>query len=83
MRNYLRTRFPRRPWLDVISKADLEIDEAVQMRLPKGCIYVSTKTDKNVSELKEKIETLMGDLKDMLVEKGAVIAEFQEKSFNR
>jgi tRNA U34 5-carboxymethylaminomethyl modifying GTPase MnmE/TrmE len=82
VRNYLRTRFPRRPWLDVVSKADLEIDEAVKRKLPMECLYVSTKSGKNIPDLKEKIEKLMGDLKDMLVEKGAVVAEFQEKSFN-
>ena len=66
----------------MVSKADLDIDEDVQRKLPQGCLYVSTKSGRNVPDLKERIEKLMGDLKDMLVEKGAVVAEFQERPFN-
>ena len=36
VRNYLRGRFPKRPWLDVISKADLDISDDVKKKLPEG-----------------------------------------------
>ena len=36
VRDYLRGRFPKRPWLDVISKADLDISNDVKKKLPEG-----------------------------------------------
>ena len=42
VRKYLRERFPKRPWLDVISKADLELSDGILEKLPKGvfvCVY--------------------------------------------
>ncbi len=39
VRNYLRNRFPKRPWLDVISKADLDISDEIKQMLPEG-IYM-------------------------------------------
>jgi hypothetical protein len=40
---------------------------------------VSTKTEENIPELRVRIEDLMFELKNLLVEKGAVVAEFEEK----
>ena len=36
VRKYLRGRFPKRPWLDVVSKADLDFNKDVKERLPEG-----------------------------------------------
>jgi GTP1/Obg family GTP-binding protein len=48
VRNYLRERFPRRPWLDVVSKADLELTDEIKAKLPTGttfnhiCMHIRT-----------------------------------------
>lgn len=54
VRHELRRRFPRRPWLDVVSKADiprLELDKAKEA-LPEGYLDVSTLDGTGVDELK-------------------------------
>ena len=56
VRHELRKRFPRRPWLDVVSKADLprlELDKAKEA-LPEGYLDLSTKDGTGVEELKER-----------------------------
>lgn len=56
MRHELRKRFPRRPWLDVVSKADLprlELDKAKEA-LPEGYLDLSTQDGTGVEELKER-----------------------------
>lgn len=58
MRNELRRRFPRRPWLDVVSKADLPrygLDRAVEA-LPDGFLDVSTHDGTGIEILKERWE---------------------------
>ena len=77
MRNYLRSRFPRRPWVDVVSKADLDIPQSTLDLMPAGALRVSVTTGTGVSDLKLKIECLMNELKQVLVARGAV--ESQEK----
>jgi len=66
VRRQLRERFPRRPWLDVVSKADLNIAPDVLNIMPDGFLHVSVESGDNVSMLREEIEDLMGSLKDML-----------------
>eukprot|EP00904_Undaria_pinnatifida_P009504 jgi/Undpi1/5684/HiC_scaffold_2.g00958.m1 len=56
VRHELRKRFPRRPWLDVVSKADLprlELDKAKEA-LPEGYLDLSTQDGTGVEELKER-----------------------------
>lgn len=36
VRNYLKSRFPMRPWLDVVSKADIELSDDIIEKLPIG-----------------------------------------------
>lgn len=56
VRHELRRRFPRRPWLDVVSKADiprLGLDKAKEA-LPDGHLDVSTLDGTGVDELKSR-----------------------------
>lgn len=56
VRHELRKRFPRRPWLDVVSKADiprLELEKAKEA-LPDGYLDVSTLDGTGVDELKSR-----------------------------
>jgi nucleolar GTP-binding protein len=80
VREYLRSRFPRRPWLDVMSKADLDIPEDILSQMPDGYLPVSVANGHNVDALKERIDCMLTrDLKAMLVEieklKAAAAAE--------
>lgn len=62
MRHELRRRFPRRPWLDVVSKADLPrygLDRAVEA-LPEGFLDVSTHDGTGIELLKERWEERSG-----------------------
>ena len=66
VRSHLRERFPRRPWLDVVSKADLDIPASVLASMPDGYLHTSMESGDNVDLLKEEIEDLMTSLKEML-----------------
>ena len=67
VREYLRTRFPRRPWLDVMSKGDLDIPQEVLDKLPEGCLRLSVLDGTNVEVLHETIERMLSrDLTAML-----------------
>ncbi|CAB1113519.1 unnamed protein product [Ectocarpus sp. CCAP 1310/34] len=57
VRHELRRRFPRRPWLDVVSKADLprlELEKAKEA-LPEGYLDLSTLDGTGVEELKTRL----------------------------
>mmetsp|Transcript_19598 Transcript_19598/g.28195 ORF Transcript_19598/g.28195 Transcript_19598/m.28195 type:complete len:419 (+) Transcript_19598:75-1331(+) len=62
IRRSLRERFPRRPWLDVVSKADVEIPPEVIAVLPEGHIRVSATDDINIVQLKARIDNIISDL---------------------
>ena len=66
VRNNLRARFPRRPWLDVVSKADLDIPQDILDRMPKGYLHVSVESGDNVMLLRTEIEDLITNLRQML-----------------
>ena len=56
VRHELRRRFPRRPWLDVVSKADiprLGLEKAKEA-FPDGYLDVSTLDGTGVDELKAR-----------------------------
>ena len=52
IRQYLKQRFPRRPWIDVVSKADLPLTKEIQQQLPENYLHVSVKTSYNINVLK-------------------------------
>ena len=62
VRNMLRSRFPNRPWLDVVSKADLQIPPETLARMPSGYMHVSVVNGTNMLELQQHIEVML--LKD-------------------
>lgn len=62
MRHELRKRFPRRPWVDVVSKADLPrfgLQEA-KAALPDGYLDISTEDGTGLEELKTRWVLLEG-----------------------
>ena len=69
VRTYLKSRFPKRPWIDVVSKADLEIPAEVLARLPVGHLPISVHTGENVDVLRGGIEGMLLSLQDMLQSK--------------
>ena len=67
VRKMLRERFPRRPWVDVVSKADLDIPQEVMDQMPEGYLNVSVKEGISMDKLRAVIEDLLGNkLKTML-----------------
>lgn len=66
VRSTLKNRFPRRPWLDVMSKGDLDIPEHVLARLPAGILPVSVKNGLHIDVLKREIEYMLLDLQKFL-----------------
>ena len=67
VRKYLKSRFPRRPWIDVISKGDIPIPEHIQELLPSDHISVSVKTGQNIELLKQEVEAMLYSLQDFLI----------------
>lgn len=68
VRKMLKERFPRRPWLDVISKGDLmdQVPEHIREQLPAGYLPISVKAGNNIEILKQEIDNMLVDLGDML-----------------
>lgn len=67
VREYLRSRFPRRPWLDVMSKGDLDIPQGILDLMPEGVLRLSVHEGTNVDVLQETIEHMLStDLTAML-----------------
>ncbi|CAM9962171.1 unnamed protein product [Choristocarpus tenellus] len=60
VRNELRQRFPRRPWVDVVSKADLPRfeEEVALVSMPDGFIDVSTEDGTGLGELRTRCVVL-------------------------
>ena len=78
----MRSRFPRRPWLVVMSKSDLDIPASVLSQMPEGYLPVSVTSGENVEELKQRIGAmLVTDLRQMLaeIEKMKATAEDQQE----
>ncbi|EFJ11641.1 hypothetical protein SELMODRAFT_158629 [Selaginella moellendorffii] len=83
----IRGRFPSRPWIDVVSKADLlevpalrdgeEVDEIVRYKTsgPPGALWVSVETKHNVSELSSRVLEMLRSISDRSKEKAAVDEE--------
>jgi hypothetical protein len=66
VRQYLKTRFPKRPWIDIVSKADLELTSEVESQLPEGYLSVSVHNGANMKALRELLEDMLLDLKHQL-----------------
>lgn len=70
VRSLLRQRFPRRPWLDVISKGDLSISPSILSQIKASGVdnplQVSVKEGYRVDELRAAIEALFLDLQTQL-----------------
>ena len=69
VRATLKARFPRRPWLDVVSKGDLPIGEEALKLLPEDSLIISVKNGQNISTLKTEIERMLIHLGGILSNK--------------
>ena len=63
VREYLKTRFPQRPWIDVVSKADIELSEEVLAQLPKGHLRISVHIGVNMDLLRGQLDGMFETLK--------------------
>jgi len=67
LRDSLRKKFPRRPWLDVIGKADVIIDEALDARIELSdrypdAIHVSALDGSGLAELNTEVRRLLEEM---------------------
>ena len=81
VRAMLRERFPKRPWLDVVSKGDLDIPELVletiRSRGAGDFLQVSVESGLNVEVLRERIEVLFEDLQVQLAARERLLSEVE------
>lgn len=66
VRTYLKSRFPKRPWIDVVSKSDIEIPDEILRVLPENHLRISVKTGHNIDELKSQLEEMIFKLLEVL-----------------
>jgi len=73
IRKEMRTRFPRRPWIDVVSKCDLGLEEGArdaleQILKDENARYfeVSTMNDTGVVELKDEVIRMLDEVRVVL-----------------
>mmetsp|Transcript_5626 Transcript_5626/g.7945 ORF Transcript_5626/g.7945 Transcript_5626/m.7945 type:complete len:308 (-) Transcript_5626:67-990(-) len=68
VRNEMRMRFPKRPWIDIISKADLPREDLpyVLANLNEGFIDVSVVEGTGLSELRNEVFEMLGKIEDIL-----------------
>ncbi|KAG5179656.1 P-loop containing nucleoside triphosphate hydrolase protein [Tribonema minus] len=68
VRNELRKRFPRRPWLDVISKLDLPREglEFAASSLPEGYLDVSVHDGRGLDELRTHVYDMLQVIESVL-----------------
>ena len=68
IRNDLRRRFPRRPWVDVVSKADLPMDaqDPAVALAPEGAIHISTEDGTGIEKLEERVREMLTDVREVL-----------------
>lgn len=66
VRKYLKSRFPQRPWIDVLSKGDKPMSEEILTQLDFEYLSVSVHTGMNISELQSKIVDLLYHLRNLL-----------------
>lgn len=71
LRKQIRARFPRRPWIDVVSKIDLGLQEGSREELEEildGTQYIdlSIHEGTGLEELKEKVVEMLGEVRIVL-----------------
>ena len=71
LRREVRARFPRRPWIDVVSKADLGLVEGSREELEEildGTHYLdlSIKEGTGVDELRDEVMRMLGEVRVVL-----------------
>ena len=79
VRNYLKSRFPKRPWLDVVSKADLEMSDEIRALLPENILPVSVQSGHNIEVLKERLEGMLLDLREILISRKLLAVQDDEE----
>ena len=79
IRKQVRERFPKRPWVDVLAKFDLGVDESTREELneiigeeaARNVIELSVHEDLGVSELRGKVEGVLKNVRTVLDLSGA------------
>jgi nucleolar GTP-binding protein len=78
LRTSIRKRFPRRPWIDVLSKFDLGVDEDVLEKLEievlEGAPYIELSIHENMGteDLKRAVVRILGEIQIILEAMSAV-----------
>jgi GTP1/Obg family GTP-binding protein len=72
IRQNMRKQFPIRPWIDVITKSDVECDDEVLSRLPPGAIFVSPKSGSGMNELHALVHDRVAELAVLLKDRAAM-----------
>eukprot|EP00639_Heterosigma_akashiwo_P021394 CAMPEP_0206412346 /NCGR_PEP_ID=MMETSP0294-20121207/33928_1 /ASSEMBLY_ACC=CAM_ASM_000327 /TAXON_ID=39354 /ORGANISM="Heterosigma akashiwo, Strain CCMP2393" /LENGTH=388 /DNA_ID=CAMNT_0053873455 /DNA_START=93 /DNA_END=1260 /DNA_ORIENTATION=- len=76
VRNELRARFPRRPWVDVVSKADLpRHQEEILNELNWGHHSISVKTGEGVEVLCDRVIDMLEEVEQVLNSLGIATSE--------
>ena len=72
LRAETRGRFPKRPWVDVLAKWDLGVEEDVMVRVREVCggdgepVKVSVLTGEGVGDLKGEVDGLLEKIRQVL-----------------
>eukprot|EP01084_Bolivina_argentea_P271521 462063_1 len=66
VRNEIRKRFPKRPWVDVISKSDMPRCSSVDLCLPESHIDVSVMTGDGLEELGNQVSSMLEGIAELL-----------------
>lgn len=79
LRREVRARFPRRPWIDVVSKYDLGLMDGAREELEEildGAPYIelSIKDGTGVDELRDEVMRMLGEVRVVLDAMAAVDA---------
>lgn len=61
LRDELRARFPQRPWIDVVAKADLELE----IEPPPGAIQVSVRDERGLEDLRLRLNDLFLEIQPL------------------
>jgi len=77
LRRDVRARFPRRPWIDVVSKVDLEIVDGAEEELKEildGTPYIrlSIHEGQGIDELRQEVLRMLGEVRVVLDAMSAV-----------
>lgn len=77
LRKEVRARFPRRPWIDVVSKVDLGIVDGAEEELQKildGTPYIrlSIQEGQGIDELRQEVLRMLGEVRVVLDAMSAV-----------